>query len=710
MAWTALLKSAGSKAAMQSGKKMAMDAAKEAAVNKVKSVVKKKKVSGKDIAKKMLGGGGESSGGGGALAIRPSTSIVSSPAGGLVPSTKVDEGGALVVKSKGADDLGLTSFMESITGVKESLNSIKESLNNNSEDAEKRLEKQRLLNAQLEKEEQEEALENKKPGLGAKLLKPAKGIVDSFLDKLKRFFKATLLGVLINGLIGGQRDIVVTFLLGYRQYRLAKSAAIKFIAKIAGGIKGGLKGAAGKLANSGKTIFGALRSLGQSLIKWAGKVIQVVTKTAGEAAKRTPQAIRTVRNVMQRVKPMQRIKDTFKTVNKFRKNPLQTLKSIKDSGIGQRVGGVLNRGKNLFNKAKNFRLPQINWKNIGSGIKDAGIKTFKAAKESGAGQFIGKQANKLKAFATKNITAMQDTANGLIKGGVEKYKAWRKNIEMMAELLGNPAKLFEKAKGFLSGKMDKVMKNNKMWQQLKNLKPKDAAKGIGNMIKNLKKSKEVMGVVKTLKNAKQTMKIPMLDRILALILGVVDYTILGESPINAFGKALGGLLGFSFGTALGSPLGPGAFLVGIAGGIVGEQLANFLSAGLSKVPFGDGTLGDIPDPIAAATPGMGPRPIVRNPWGKGAEEFDKAQEELSMANLAEGKSGASGTADEISSSASYEEGAEEETVVIDAGGEQGGGQEQAQPGKVEFIDVGLDKETILNSNYQAQTNAVLYKV
>ena len=37
-----------------------------------------------------------------------------------------------------------------------------------------------------------------------------------------------LLGILINGLIGGQRDIVVTFLLGYRQYRKVKAAAVKF--------------------------------------------------------------------------------------------------------------------------------------------------------------------------------------------------------------------------------------------------------------------------------------------------------------------------------------------------------------------------------------------------------------------------------------------------------------------------------------------------
>ncbi len=203
----------------------------------------------------------------------------------------------------------------------------------------------------------------------------------------------------------------------------------------------------------------------------------------------------------------------------------------------------------------------------------------------------------------------------------------------------------------------------------------------------------------------------MLDRILALILGVVDYTLLGESPINAFGKALGGLLGFSFGTALGAPLGPGAFLVGIAGGIAGETIANALSAGLSIIPIGGGkTLGDVPDPIAAATPGMGPRPIVRNPFGKGAEEFDKAQQELSMANLAEGKSGASGTADEISSSASYEEGGEEEPIVIDGGGGQQSAPTVSQAGNVEFLPLGTSKETIVNTNHEANTNAVLYKV
>ena len=101
MSWGSLLKSAGSKVAQESGKKIAENITK-------KVTEKKSKVTGKGLANKMLGGGGESSGGG-ALVVRPSTSIDSNPAGGLVP-TKVDEGGSLVVNSKGADDLGLTPF------------------------------------------------------------------------------------------------------------------------------------------------------------------------------------------------------------------------------------------------------------------------------------------------------------------------------------------------------------------------------------------------------------------------------------------------------------------------------------------------------------------------------------------------------------------------------------------------------------------------
>ncbi len=101
---------------------------------------------------------------------------------------------------------------------------------------------------------------------------------------------------------------------------------------------------------------------------------------------------------------------------------------------------------------------------------------------------------------------------------------------------------------------------------------------------------------------------------------------------------------------------------------------------------------------------MGPRPIVRNPFGKGAEEFDKAQEELSMANLAGGKSGASGTADDISQSASYEEGAEEEVVVID-NGQANQTASVSKAGQTKFIPLDQGDGEVLNT----LTNATLYK-
>ncbi len=59
----------------------------------------------------------------------------------------------------------------------------------------------------------------------------------------------------------------------------------------------------------------------------------------------------------------------------------------------------------------------------------------------------------------------------------------------------------KKQKDFCLGRWDKVMKNNKMWQTLKDLKkmkPGQIAGKIGGMLNGLKKSKEVMKVVGTL--------------------------------------------------------------------------------------------------------------------------------------------------------------------------------------------------------------------
>ena len=79
-----LAKAAVKKVSVNAIKGKAKDFVVNKAKDKIKSKFKKKKVKGKDVARKMMGGEEEK---GGALALAsPVGSIVSSPAGGLIPS------------------------------------------------------------------------------------------------------------------------------------------------------------------------------------------------------------------------------------------------------------------------------------------------------------------------------------------------------------------------------------------------------------------------------------------------------------------------------------------------------------------------------------------------------------------------------------------------------------------------------------------------
>ena len=78
------------------------------------------------------------------------------------------------------------------------------------------------------------------------------------------------------------------------------------------------------------------------------------------------------------------------------------------------------------------------------------------------------------------------------------------------------------------------------------------------------------------------------------------------------------------------------------------------------------------------------------------------------AEMAESKPNTDG--EDVSSSASYEDGGEEPTVVIDGGGGDQASSPTPQAGKTKFISLGLDKQTILNSLYEMSSNAALYKV
>ena len=739
MAWTALLKAAGSKAAMQSGKKMATNIAKEAAVNKVKSTIKKKKVKGKDIAKKMLGGGGESSEKGGALAIRPSSSIVSSPAGGLVP-TKIDEGGSLVVKSGAADELGLTPFMESVSSIKESVKSIKGALTNNLEDAGKRLEKQRVLNARLRKKEREEELESKKPkpglGIGKKIMKPAKDAAGNFLSKLLRFFKATLLGMFVNALVGGARDVVVAFIFGFKAYTMAKDAAVKFILGLKGKIGKGLSNAGKGIEKVGSTIGKFLGKVRSVLVGWIRNTVDVVRKglkgakeVGGKALKAVGKGLNWARKTKVG-KAVERgvrsfIKNPLKTLNKgaraaqnFIKNPGKTLQALQKTQVGKTVTNLIKSpGKTLQGGLKAFQktgagkfatnliknpgktlqggLKGLQKSNIGKGATNmlGGIKNWGAKKWKGAVELGGKALKGISKWADNMAKNAMKWTDDVVKGGLEQAKKWRKQLGDIAEMVKNPMKLVEKVKGMLGGKMDKMVKNNKIIKQIMELK-KDPKK-IKSLVKQLGKNKNVLKTRKVLEKGAK-LKIAGIDAVLAALMGIIDYTAFGESPINAALRAAGALIGYTAGFAIGAPFGgvPG-FITGMAGSFVGEKAADGIAALLAETP-----LGSKPDPIMNDG-----RMLVRNPFsGQGeGERMDNIQEK--QAKLSENKK--EDVSQDISSSASYEDDGTEELILID-GGDQQSSSIASLGGKPGLIPIGIGKD--VNSEYEMISNAALYKV
>jgi hypothetical protein len=124
-----------------------------------------------------------------------------------------------------------------------------------------------------------------------------------------------------------------------------------------------------------------------------------------------------------------------------------------------------------------------------------------------------------------------------------------------------------------------------------------------------------------LKEAKGRVKIGGIDKVIAAVMGLIDYG-MGESPINAIVSATSGLLGYAAGFAIGSPFGgfPG-FITGAAGGMAGEFIGAQLLRGLGKLP-GFKKLTEVEDPLANAL-GLSPRPILRDPDVEKKQENDE---------------------------------------------------------------------------------------
>ena len=235
---------------------------------------------------------------------------------------------------------------------------------------------------------------------------------------------------------------------------------------------------------------------------------------------------------------------------------------------------LLERGKNLFNRFKDF----------GKGL-------------------INKIDDAAKSF-TRDL--------GKIWSGAKNFgkMVGRKIGDVAKMAIDAPGKLRKMVQDALKGNIDDILKKNKTISKI--LKIAKNPKEIGKILKGAAKNKNVLKLRETLKVAKKA-NIGGVDKVIAAIMGVIDYALLGESPINAVLRAIGGLVGYTAGFAVGAPFGgvPG-FITGMAGGFVGEQAARLLAKGLVNMPTPFGKLGTIDDPIAKAT-GLSPRKIVRDP-------------------------------------------------------------------------------------------------
>ena len=257
------------------GKQLLKNMAKKA----VKATVKKKKVKGKDVAKKMMGKEEK----GGALAIRPKAELVSNP-GGKIDLVNPKETGGEIVKVSGtaARDLGLTPFMESLTKIQANVDAIKVAINDNNKDTIDRIEDQRILNAKLAKEAREDELESKKPGIGKKMLGAVKDPADDFLTRMAKFATMTLLGSLIAALMGGARDVILAFRIGIEALKKGLPTLLKGVKALKSGIGKAFSLALRPFKSLGNLVFKGFKAVGSKLfgmVKWAKGIVDNAVRT-----------------------------------------------------------------------------------------------------------------------------------------------------------------------------------------------------------------------------------------------------------------------------------------------------------------------------------------------------------------------------------------------------------------------------------------------
>ena len=310
-------------------------------------------------------------------------------------------------------------------------------------------------------------------------------------------------------------------------------------------------------------------------------------------------------------KKLSQVKNLKNTVVSKVKGIPKTISKITGNmkNMGKNIG---NFGKNVFAKGKNF-LGKA--KSFGMDAIEKGKNIYKGASE----------------WASKNVGRMKNLAKKAGKGVFDFGKNLGSKIKGLKDMVKNPQQMFKPVMERIKGAIKPIIEKNPNIKKVLSLK--NAKTGLKNAkdfaIKNVKvamKSKEMANLSKFLKEAKGRVKIGGIDKVIAAVMGLIDYG-MGESPINAIVSATSGLLGYAAGFAIGSPFGgfPG-FVTGAAGGMAGEFIGGQLLRGLAKFPvFKKYT--EIEDPLANAL-GLSPRPILRDPDVERKKENDEKVNKL----------------------------------------------------------------------------------
>ena len=336
-----------------------------------------------------------------------------------------------------------------------------------------------------------------------------------------------------------------------------------------------------------KNIGDRVRNMRRRMQVRGGRTLQNVKSFASKTMRRLrPTNIKRFANV-----GMEKLK-------RFGKNTASTFKNQVDD-LGKNVAGMWQKTKN-----------------IGSMIKTKAGKGFNFAKD-----MTQKQLKRLSNWQDDFVKNMGKNWEKMKEFG----KGVAKKIGDIAELAKDPKKLVEMVKGNLKGKINQLVKKDKTIKKLVDLakNPKKIKDGIRGMLKSAKKSKGLLKLRKGLQMAKKSTKgIGGIDKLIAALMGVLDYTVFGEAPVNAILRALGGLTGYTAGFSIGAPFGgfPG-FVTGMAGGALGELAGDGLSAMIASV---------IPKKLNKDPIMNDGRPLARNPFKKDQPvEVEESSEKIS---------------------------------------------------------------------------------